>query len=225
MAVQTACCASCAVPELGAFSGVNADKVDAFRAVACAEPMACPKCATRNNPNVAARCESGHCKAFDVRERTDLSGCKESSDCQLRNGLDCCECNSSQSWVAINTKSPSTIVKDTCAPATACDECLPLPPPGTQAACVEHVCQVTMEGGACALPPRDGCCFADTDCAGLRCYGVTCSAGSEGACKPAGSAAKCWGDRDCSVGQSCKGAGICPCGAACLVADRPGSCG
>lgn len=34
----------------------------------------------------------------------------------------------------------------------------------------------------------------------------------------------CWSDADCSYGQSCEGASVCPPGAMCLVADRPGKC-
>jgi hypothetical protein len=80
---------------------------------------------------------------------------------------------------------------------------------------------------ACTMPPRTGCCFVDGDCAGPRerCVGSVCDASGEGVCKadPPG-ADTCWDDKDCRAGTTCMSANICPCGAACLVADMPGVC-
>jgi hypothetical protein len=79
----------------------------------------------------------------------------------------------------------------------------------------------------CELRPRGGCCFANTQCArSQRCVGETCSEGGEGTCVNARLApGQCWEDSDCRDGRSCVGANRCPCGAACLVPDSPGTCG
>ena len=37
-------------------------------------------------------------------------------------------------------------------------------------------------------------------------------------------AGQCWSAQDCSKGQPCEGADVCPCGAMCLLPDKPGSC-
>jgi len=79
----------------------------------------------------------------------------------------------------------------------------------------------------CTMRPRTGCCFVDRDCTGPRerCVGSVCDASGEGVCKadPPG-ADTCWDDKDCRAGTTCMSANICPCGAACFVADMPGVC-
>jgi len=79
----------------------------------------------------------------------------------------------------------------------------------------------------CTMRPRTGCCFVDRDCTGPRerCVGSVCDANGEGVCKadPPG-ADTCWDDKDCRAGTTCMSANICPCGAACFVADMPGVC-
>jgi hypothetical protein len=98
-----------------------------------------------------------------------------------------------------------------------------VPPPNMKAVCTAGGdCEVAIDNG-CALTPRTGCCFGDTQCAG-RCYGATCSAGSEGVCKAPPVPGQCWGDQDCANGQTCAGARICPCASACLLSDAPGNC-
>jgi hypothetical protein len=81
--------------------------------------------------------------------------------------------------------------------------------------------------GACALRPRDTCCFDDKDCddaSGSRCYAASCVAEGEGKCEFPAPAGMCWTAADCAPGQTCQGATICGCGAVCLIADEPGTC-
>jgi hypothetical protein len=85
-------------------------------------------------------------------------------------------------------------------------------------------------GGAGGCTAQAGCCAVDHDCSsGQECVGgTTCSAGAaaSGVCasKPS-QAGRCWRDDDCSGSAGrCVGAQICPCQAACLVADSPGTC-
>lgn len=75
-----------------------------------------------------------------------------------------------------------------------------------------------------------GCCAIDTDCLPAEeCVNPTaCTAGqaTKGVCKPKppASTTMCWRPEDCAF-HVCFGAQVCPCGAACLVADTVGGCG
>ena len=69
-----------------------------------------------------------------------------------------------------------------------------------------------------------GCCGSDQDCGGQStCIGG--SGGGKGMCKDSSQLTKgqCWSGADCG-GVKCLGASICPCGAQCIVADKPGTC-
>lgn len=83
-------------------------------------------------------------------------------------------------------------------------------------------CAGTCEDG-CSAPPA-GCCYVDGDCGAGRC--VVPGAGETGVCKDPRElrAGECWDDVDCGDGRRCLGARICPCGAACFIADAPGTC-
>jgi hypothetical protein len=82
-------------------------------------------------------------------------------------------------------------------------------------------------GPVCMPPATGGCCLADQDCSAGRCEGVTCAPNGPkgGVCERGLQAVsnECWRDTDC-VGGTCVGARICPCNAACLLADQPGEC-
>jgi hypothetical protein len=80
---------------------------------------------------------------------------------------------------------------------------------------------IADDTGACTLPTTCGCVH-DADChAGDEC--VTTRTG--GVCKPPPARPMCWRDEDCDAGQTCAGATVCQCGASCIIADRPGTCG
>jgi len=225
-AALTGCCGPCGMPQLASFAGVNRQRLDSFRAATCPVPAPCLACVMAPNPYIGARCDGTRCQVFDLRSTPEFSKCAVDSDCRLRKGLDCCECGSLGEWTAVSVAGQPALSGALCAPNTGCADCLPLPPPGTTAVCIGGHCEVaTVVGGNCTLAPRAGCCFTDSQCMG-RCYGATCAAGSEGVCKstPPPAPGQCWGDRDCSAGQLCRGARICPCGAACLLADEPGTC-
>jgi hypothetical protein len=224
-AALTGCCGACGMPQLDNFAGVNRQHLDAFRTATCPMPTPCSACPTAPNPYIGARCTGTHCQAFDLRSTPEYSKCAINSDCRLRKGLDCCECGSAGEWTAVSVAGQQALNGALCVPNTGCDLCLPVPPPGMTAVCWIGHCEVaTAIGGNCTVVPRAGCCFTDSQCMG-RCYGATCAPGSEGICKstppPSG---QCWGDADCAGGQLCRGARICPCGAACLLADAPGTC-
>lgn len=101
------------------------------------------------------------------------------------------------------------------------------PPPGchyeggTQCSCGTLVC--TCPGPGPGLP----CCVVDTDCGKAQhCVGEICSPGGSfaGVCEADLVSGQCWEDADCANGKHCVGASVCPCGASCLLPDRPGTC-
>lgn len=221
IAALTGCCGPCGMPELPNFAGVNPMYIDAFHAATCPVPTPCPACVMTNNPYIGARCVGTRCQPFDTRSTPEFSRCASNADCRLRKGLDCCECGSPGEWTAVSLSGASALSSAQCAPQMPCAACLPVPPANLTAVCTGggH-CEVAM---TCALTPRTGCCFSDSQCMG-RCYGATCLAGSEGVCKALPAAGQCWGNQDCPIGMACSGARVCPCGAACLLPDLPGMC-
>ncbi len=83
------------------------------------------------------------------------------------------------------------------------------------------VCPCTAD---CNQASHPGVCATSETCCGGPCgKGEACVGG---VCKDSGTlmAGQCWSDSDCGGGP-CNGASICPCGAMCLVADKPGTCG
>lgn len=76
----------------------------------------------------------------------------------------------------------------------------------------------TTDTGSDAPPP--GCCGAGVPCPN----GGTCVEAQQNCKDPTElQAGQCWADANCP-GAVCQGANVCPCGALCLVADKPGAC-
>jgi hypothetical protein len=92
--------------------------------------------------------------------------------------------------------------------------------------------QAGRSGATCPGPAPPGCCLKDDDCASAQgaqiCVtaGCTTSSVKAGVCKPQipSDSTQCWSDADCFGTERCVGAQVCPCGAACLVADEVGHC-
>jgi len=105
-----------------------------------------------------------------------------------------------------------------------------------QGACVTDAGAGGQGGGtpgvSCPGPAPQGCCLKDDDCPvgnqGVQiCVTTACQAGSvAGVCKPQipSDSTQCWSDADCYGTERCVGASVCPCGAACLLADQIGHC-
>jgi hypothetical protein len=72
--------------------------------------------------------------------------------------------------------------------------------------------------GECGGGADGTCCKQDADCASGACAGTICKGSADL------KAGQCWTTSQCPVGTACKGANVCPCGAMCLVADKPGTC-
>jgi hypothetical protein len=129
---------------LGNFAGVNPQYTDAFRMWTCPVPVPCPRCATGINPYIGALCAGTHCKPFDTRQMPEFSKCAAETDCRLRKGLDCCECGSQGQWTAVSVMGQAALGAAVCAPMTGCLDCLPVPPPGMKAVCVQDHCEVLI---------------------------------------------------------------------------------
>jgi hypothetical protein len=78
------------------------------------------------------------------------------------------------------------------------------------------VCKAPDSPGYCSAGGT-GCCKQDGDCKTGVCAGTMCKDPGEL------QAGQCWTDAQCG-GAPCKGANVCPCGAQCFAADKPGTC-
>jgi hypothetical protein len=138
------CCSPCGTPTVDNFAGVNPKYTDAFKMAVCPVPMPCPRCATGINPYIGARCGGAHCQAFDSRLVPEFSKCGADTECRLRNGLECCECNSQGSWTAVSIAGQAALNAAVCAPNTGCPDCAPVPPAGAKAVCIQGHCEIAM---------------------------------------------------------------------------------
>lgn len=64
------------------------------------------------------------------------------------------------------------------------------------------------------VPVPEGCCAVADDCPGQVCVNMR-PENLFGVCGDAPEPGRCWTDGDCGEGESCFGAALCPCGAAC----------
>jgi hypothetical protein len=87
-----------------------------------------------------------------------------------------------------------------------------------------------MPQGWCVPPLTNGGCYDYTQCNGGDCHNANAMEGVAGWCLPANKiAGQCWPNSsglipDCYTDSTCFGASVCPPGAECLVADKPGQC-
>jgi hypothetical protein len=124
--VPARCCGGCNEATLLNTVAVRKGQESAFQGVLGCHTIDCVPCEpTSPNPWLGATCSSGRCVAFDARQ-TALTACTTAADCELRNGLECCEgCLSSYATaVALNKGvDPGPLL---CGDAeVACDACVP----------------------------------------------------------------------------------------------------
>ena len=87
-----------------------------------------------------------------------------------------------------------------------------------------------MPQGWCVPPLKGAACYDYTQCIGGDCYHAAPMNGVAGWCLPVNKVAgQCWPNvseliPDCYTAATCEGASVCPPGAECLVADKPGTC-
>jgi hypothetical protein len=104
--ISTGCCDSCEPYRWDIVVGVATAGMNAIRGTKCG-PIACDPCGP--HPTFAwfdAVCREGHCVAYDAREMP-MTECTDSSECILRNGLDCCEhCSSDGAGIIAVNRDP-----------------------------------------------------------------------------------------------------------------------
>ena len=79
-------------------------------------------------------------------------------------------------------------------------------------------CQCACNGGSYTCELAEGCCNSDIDCGDesfVPCVNNVCKQPVDDGC---------WSDLECSFGQTCVGATVCPCGSFCFLEDMPGAC-
>jgi hypothetical protein len=93
-----------------------------------------------------ASCRENHCVAWDAREE-ELTLCMTDADCQLRNGLGCCEaCEPGAATIAVNASLvPLWVCPDGQPPCPSCPNGGPTYPGFAFAACVNSRCAVYLE--------------------------------------------------------------------------------
>lgn len=141
------CCASCSAPELEDVVAVAGDRLEAFRSSECPAPEPCDVCEACENGNLYAYCDSGTCRAADLRKEP-VSECSSANDCVLRAGSGCCEtCGaidlSCGGLVAINKDKQAQLASLVCGEGVGCPSCAPSYPEGSIAQCITGRCAVS----------------------------------------------------------------------------------
>jgi hypothetical protein len=132
------CCGTCGRPTLDDYDAILATRSAEHARMVCPDPGAvpCPGCASMDNPNLGAACESRVCVGYDVRQRS-LSSCMSDGDCRLRT-RDCCECGGATdlgSLIAIRLDGEPAYGALVCPPDASCPECAPIYPAEYEAFC------------------------------------------------------------------------------------------
>jgi len=143
------CCGVCEPIDGNALIAVSSghlDEVIMARDQMCATVGACAPCPFNGEYNATAKyfepvCVSGQCSVRDIR-KSPLTACKVNSDCELRDGVDCCQGCDGMGFVAVNTS--ATFCSDG---PVLCPSCATPIPPGLSASCQQGYC-------ALALPTR-----------------------------------------------------------------------
>lgn len=134
------CCPGCAASSRFDLVAFNNSSFNDWFASKCTGARNCPACPDFPAQRFWASCDSGHCIANDLQE-SPLGACSQSSDCVLRNDLNCCErCSASGAPSVVNANLASaTLCQDTGVP---CPDCVPQHEPNTVPVCVNSRCAV-----------------------------------------------------------------------------------
>jgi hypothetical protein len=140
--VPASCCV-CGMPELPDVTAVNVASQEEYLGSICGMGPACG-CPIALNPNLAATCDAGTCRAVDVREHV-ASECADDRDCRVRVSQ-CCECGGDTSpgaLIAVN----STLEYEelVCDPLGLCADCAPSYPTEASAHCASNHCELVDE--------------------------------------------------------------------------------
>ena len=134
-------CCSCNQETLSDMVAINANSTgDYYDSLGCGDEPPCPPCVPVNNPDLFAYCEQGLCTGADIKEHPQNT-CTDASDCRLRLGLECCECEDPWGDVtAIPISFETELMEQMCHPAQDCADCVPEYPPGMAAFCEQGRC-------------------------------------------------------------------------------------
>ena len=123
------CCGSCGEPTATDMIAVRTDEVDAYGALVCPTPVACPACAGMPDPFLLATCNTsglgaGHCVALDLHA-APLTECAIDSDCTL-GPRRCCACGALTQLDAVAyNPSRGSLGALVCDPDMTCPPCAP----------------------------------------------------------------------------------------------------
>ena len=134
--VSRSCCGTCGAPTLADVIAIDRSEDSAYRSSICGpDPVGCPACAGRPNPNLQATCESGNCAVLDVRADA-ISACASDDDCQLRYA-DCCEACGAPAFglIALRKDRAADYRAKVCAADVACPKCAVSYPASARAQC------------------------------------------------------------------------------------------
>jgi hypothetical protein len=140
--VAASCCGPCEPSQLSDYVAINSSRSSDYLAnractdVLCA-PCLAPTPETNQSGNYGARCVSGHCQAFDVRN-TELSACESVADCALRFGVSCCEgCGGGLAAVSNQANLQQALCGDSSGTGgpVACPTCAPVYPSNAKPGC------------------------------------------------------------------------------------------
>lgn len=181
---------------------------------ACVDAFYCPCYQLCGAPDIPGTCQDlpGGCCVDDA-------GCPEGQQCEANGPSLPGTCKADPDGPECPFDAQCCWTKDDCGKGQLCQGasvcgCLALCP--TCGDCLpDQIGQCVGADGAC--------CNGDSDCPeGWLCAGQ--EGGGPGSCKPPPPFGKCWSPAQCTLGEACIKAQLCPCNAECDQEDAPGDC-
>lgn len=143
------CCGSCGAPTIGQVDAVNVGKSKEHFTAVCPHPedVACPGCASMDNPDLVAMCALGQGKCVAVElSKSPFTECAQESDCVLRYSA-CCECGATGLPSAFAKTQLTSYLQSVCSPLADCADCIPQYPAGAKAVCDAGHCKAVFPNG------------------------------------------------------------------------------
>jgi hypothetical protein len=142
------CCGICDGPGVTARDLISYNREYQNEVAVCAGDVACAPCPAPlpgqgSLMYFVPDCVQGQCAVQDIRT-SPVTACKTADECRLRTGTACCEgCLGSGPVVAVRSDGSfeKLVCGDELVPVAPCMACIPYPPMGAVAVCVEGHCQ------------------------------------------------------------------------------------
>ena len=138
------CCGTYEPVDVNQLVAVNASFAENYEKTHCPTQLPCPAGPAASEYDATQKyyraiCfhppnQGGQCEVLDVRG-TPYIRCATSSECTLREGVDCCPGCDGQGWVPVNTSISF------CSVSTPCGHCTSFPPPGLETSCQDGTCR------------------------------------------------------------------------------------